>query len=368
MHRGFGLVAGLLATACNVDPSYVRTLEGDGGSPDGSIDAGLLDGGSQDAGARDAGTRDSGVRDAGLQDASLPDASMPKPDPALSIDPSAVASVLHCPSTYAGNHDPVLLVHGTGANADVAWDWGYAPALRGLGFDVCTLDLPSASWEDIPTASEYVVVAIRTMATASSRSVALVGHSQGSLEIGWALDFFPSLRAQVSDAIYLGAVNHGAAQAATICGIGICRVATWQMRPGSNFLAALNRDDETPGDVPYTSIYSENDTTAVPPTSVLAGATTTSIQAICPGRTVSHGRLLSDGIGWALVLDALEHDGPADVTRLANDVCTQAHVPGVSDVEAGWQETRGGTFFAASYLGGPEPNAEPPLPAYATGP
>lgn len=363
MHRGFGIVAGLVAAACNVDPSYVRTLEADGGDSDASADSGL-----GDAGSHDAGTSDSGSRDSGVPDATVPDASLPAPDPALSIDPAAVASVLHCPSTYAGNHDPVLLVHGTGANADVAWDWGYAPALRDAGFDVCTIDLPSASWEDIPRATEYVVVAIRTMAMASGRSVALVGHSQGSLEIGWALDFFPSVRSQVSDAIYLGAVNHGAAQAATICGIGICRVAAWQMRPGSNLLVALNRDDETPGDVPYTSIYSENDTTAVPPTSVLIGATTTSIQALCPGRNVSHGRLLSDGVGWALVRDALTHDGPADATRLANDVCNQAHVPGVSDVEAGWQETRGGTFFAASYLGGAEPNAEPPLPAYATSP
>jgi triacylglycerol lipase len=46
-----------------------------------------------------------------------------------------------------------------------------------------------------------------------------------------------------------------------------------QISPGSRFLAELNAEDETPGDIRYTSIYSMTDECCVPFTScILKGA------------------------------------------------------------------------------------------------
>lgn len=320
------------------------------------MEAGLPDAAPQDAGSRDAAVLDAG-RDAGTVEAGVP-------EPPLRVTEDALAQTLRCPETFIGTYDPVLFVHGTGANADLSWDWTYVPALTSFGFDVCTIDLPSASWEDIPLAAEHVVLSARILGTRASRRVTLVGHSQGTLEIRWALRYWPSLRSVVGEAIGLGGVDDGAAQAQATCAIGFCRVATWQMRPGSDFLAALGR--EAPLGIPYTSIYSETDTTAVPPTSVVTGATSLSVQSVCVGRKVSHAALISDAVVFALVLHALEHDAPTSASSVDPAFCARDRLEDVTPSQASGEEARGTAYFLATYLGGPQPAREPPLPAYAT--
>ena len=348
----------LLAAACECDPGMQASSSQDSGP-----DATFIDGAAGHA-ASDGGSRDAARADATSIDASTADAAV-HVEPTLTVTEDDVRAALHCPSNYVDAADPVLLVHGTGANAALSWDDSYVPVLTAEGFDVCTLDLPAWSWESIPLASEYVVVATRLIATGRSRPVAWVGHSQGSLEFTWAMTFFPSLASLVSDVIFLASVTHGAAQSETACGIGACRVAAWQMRPSSAFVAALVSRDETPSDVPYSSIYSTTDSTAVAPTSVLVGATNVSIQSLCPGRSVSHAGLLTDAVAYALVLDALTHDGPVDPSRVDASICDEDFLGALTGGDVWWQETQGGATFASTYLGGSMPNAEPALPDYA---
>jgi triacylglycerol lipase len=311
-----------------------------------------------DVSAPDAASVDAGVA-WGAADAGAP----PPEEPALQVDESVLVGALRCPAVRRDDQAPVLLVHGTGANAEISWSWTYSPALSALGFDVCTVDLPKASWEDVALAAEYVVLALRSMRQRTNRQVVLIGHSQGTLQIRWALTYWPSLRASVAEVIGLGGVDHGAAQAGATCAVGFCRVATWQMRPGSALLEVLG--GAAPPGVPYTSIYSETDGTAVAPTSVVDGATSIAVQAVCPERQVSHAALVSDAVTFALVVSALGSSAPIDATRVDRAMCALDRLGNITADFANSQDARGTSYFLGSYLDGAQVWSEPVLPAYA---
>jgi triacylglycerol lipase len=84
--------------------------------------------------------------------------------------------------------------------------------------------------------------------------------------------------------VSLGGPNHGTSTA-NDCGLSPCL----EMRPGSNFLAALNAGDETPGTVRYATWWTPADQTVLPTSSVLlTGASNTQTAAI------GHLNLVSD--------------------------------------------------------------------------
>ena len=120
-----------------------------------------------------------------------------------------------------------------------------------------------------------------------------------------------------------------------LCTTRLCVPALWQLSIGSNLLKALNADDETPGDVSYTSVYSLTDDLAFPqlPQSVSAqgdGATNVAIQSVCPARVVDHFQALADAVAYAVVVDAFTHPGPASSSRVNRSVCGQLFLPGVT--------------------------------------
>lgn len=267
--------------------------------------------------------------------------------PALSVSQDRLAASLSCPSEFIPGRDPVLLVHGTATDSRDSWSWNYLRALPALGFSVCTVDLPERALGDIQTAAEYVVHAIRAMASASGRPVDVIGHSQGTLEPRWALRWWPDLRRLVDDDISLAGPHHGASGADQVCITGSCAPAAQQMRNGARFLAALNSGDETPGDVDYTSVFSATDELVQPPNSArLDGAVNILVQDLCPGRPVHHGGLLHDPAVFAVVLDALTHPGPADPARVDRATCNQPWMPGVEEPLTGNAMLYGPAFLA----------------------
>lgn len=286
--------------------------------------------------------------------------------PALQLDEATLASALVCPASFAAAHDPVLMIHGTGSTAENDWSWSYVPALGALGFDVCTVDLPYGAQGEIQQASEYVVYALRHMAARSGRRLTVIGYSQGALEARWAIRWWPDIRASVARYISLAGVQHGAPVSDIACAVP-CTAAAAQMRPGSQFLAVLNGGDPTPGALPYTSLWSETDTTAQPPTSILEGAESVSLQSLCPGRSVSHTDILGDAVAFALVVDALTHAGPANAARIDPAACGITVAPGMDQARAASREARGLPLFAWYSVVAPKVIAEPPLAAYAQG-
>ena len=257
-------------------------------------------------------------------------------DPPLRTPASQLAAARSCPSGLASApHEAVLLVHGTGLNAEESWAWNYSKTLPPLGRPPCTVTLPEKALGDIQVATEYVVYAIRRVSALSGRRIDVITHSQGGMEGRWAMRWWRSARDRVDDLVLLASPNHGITAADLCAASGNCWPAVWQMRTGSDFLTALNAGDETPGTVSYTNVYSLTDELVEPSTTVpLSGASNVAVQSVCPGRVVHHGGLLDDAVAGALVLDALGHPGGADAARVSPATCAEAFMPGVSAQDA----------------------------------
>lgn len=295
------------------------------------------------------------------------------PGPALAISSAEVGSALRCtPAATLADRNPVLLVHGTGLTAAESWDGNYADTLPALGYPTCTVQLPNRALNDIQVAAEYVVGAIRQINNGAGRRINVLSHSQGALEVRWAMKHWPDIAGRIDDFVSMAASNHGAIAANALClqTIVACVPSVQQQRPGSNFLAALNADEGVPAGVSATSLYSLTDeiVTNLPPnySSALEGARNLLIQQVCPLRLVTHIQFLTSGAVHALVLDAFDHPGPADPARLdLSQVCLDLSAPGVRIND--YLATNGASYLAALLsvaTGGGAP--EPALATYAT--
>ena len=253
-------------------------------------------------------------------------------DPPLDVPAGALRAALQCPSHFAHtDRNPVLLVHGTGLNADESWDWNYELALPPSGYDWCAVTLPDRALGDIQVSAEYVAYAIERINAMTHRRLTVITHSQGGMEGRWALRWWSRARDDTADLIDLASPNHGIYAADACVDSGNCWPAVWQMASGSHFLKALNSVSETPGPTDYTQVYSQTDELVEPSTTVpLSGGSNTAsiaIQSICPGRVVHHAGLLTDPVAWELVLDAMTHAGPANPGRIDRGACLEATMP-----------------------------------------
>lgn len=288
--------------------------------------------------------------------------------PGLQTPTDVLARALSCPTPLSNQNEPVLLVHGT-AETGQSWSWNYVKALPSLGHSVCTVTLPDFGREDIQILTEYVVYAIRTMAERSHRRVDAIGFSQGPMEIRWAIKWWPDIQTRIDDFVMLASPNHGSALYKVFCA-RTCIRPFWQMRPDSKFLAALNAGDETPGDLSYTSAYSLTDNGVQPAfpspgTAGLAGAHNIAVQDVCPGRPVEHFGMFYDAAIFAIVTDALNHEGPADVRRIDQAVCTQATMPSTNPIETAAKDVQLFLDFITR-IQEHQTDKEPPLAPYAS--
>lgn len=297
-----------------------------------------------------------------------------EPGPTLATPIAILQDALSCNGDLAGAaRDPVLLVHGTFFDSDINWSWNYKLALPARGVPTCTVDLPDRSAGDIQVSTEYVVHAIRAMAKESGRKVAIIGHSQGGLQARWALRWWPDLRHLVSDLIMLATPNHGSVFTDTFCPAPFfCAASLYQMQSDSAFLAALNAGHETIGAVPFTPIVTDDDQIFVlPEQATLNGnrshVTNVAVQDVCPGHFVDHIGLAFDGPTYAIVLDALDHKGPAKPSRIDPAVCLTDTMPGVDRADADARLLAYSPTLA-ELLGpnGPKAQGEPPLACYVT--
>jgi triacylglycerol esterase/lipase EstA (alpha/beta hydrolase family) len=301
-------------------------------------------------------------------------APLDRPGPALSVPRADLDRALACNGPLRGlRQDPVLLVPGTTLTPDVNFSWNYMRALTDLGRRWCAVTLPHDATGDIQVAGEYVVHAVRTISKQSRRDVDVVGYSQGGMVPRWALRFWPDTRAMVDDLIGLSPSNHGTVVADVACAAG-CNPSFHQQASRSRFLQALNSGGETFAGIDYTVAYTFTDEVVVPnagpaPSSALRGGAgrvaNIALQEICPANATEHFGIGSyDAVGFAIVADALGHDGPADRARIPVTTCAQPFHPGVDSATFA-------TDFAAmvAYAGDSRGNAasvpqEPPLRPY----
>lgn len=268
---------------------------------------------------------------------SVPPAGAVGTDPPWSVDEQQLADALECPDTFAHpDREPVLLVHGTFTAGREQYGWNYALLLPERGFDVCLVTYPDRGLGDLQVSAEYVAHAILEVHERTGRMVDVMGHSQGGLLPRWAITFWPSVRAVVDDAVLVAPPSHGTDVAASGDGSPFAMPAAFfQMGPSSRFIGALNAGDETPGEVSWSVLYTEDDELVRPvdpvPTAALdwghepANVRNVRIQDLCPGRLVDHLTIgTTDRLSQELVLDAFANPGPVDPARLGplSALCT----------------------------------------------
>ena len=294
------------------------------------------------------------------------DQAVPLPvGPRLSESLEVLSKALTCPAKFRGDHEPVLLVHATTETGHRNWATNYGRVLPSLGYDVCTVELVDEATGDIQASAERTVYAIRTIAARSKQKVQVVGHSQGPLEVRWAIKYWPDIANKIDDLVGVAAPYHGWRQTDIYCS-SACVPALWQMRMESKFIGALNAGEETPGGLSYTSIYTLTDELVQPfQTAELKGGANITVQDVCPGRVVEHIAMVFDAAVYGLVLDALSHPGPAAAGRVDKGLCLQGTMPGVSPADLLAGETDFWTH-APNKLGEHQVKSEPPLAAYVS--
>ncbi len=300
-------------------------------------------------------------------DAGAQYAPLDRQGPELSPSAADLAGSLRCTGALAGaTRDPLLLLAGTTVTSRDNFSWNYERALRERDIPYCVSDEPgelAKNLGDVQLRGEYVVHALREMHRRSGRRVAVYGHSQGGMVARWALRFWPDTRVLVSDVIGAAPSNHGTILAAGICIPG-CAPAIWQQSHTSAFTRALNSGAETFAGIDYTTIASRLDEVVVPYTSqALSGPgriANAVIQQICPADPAEHLVVgTSDAVAFALVMDALAHDGPADPARIDRAVCTQVAHPGVDPVSFAVDLASAGASLAINIAGYTRAAAEP---------
>jgi hypothetical protein len=229
-------------------------------------------------------------------------------------------------------------VTGTGATGEQTYVFGKG-AFDALGHPACDVNFPDYETADIQVSVQYLVYAIRREASESGRRIAIFGISQGGLLPRFALTYWADLRAKVTDVVAAAGTEHGTTIGTRCSARRPCPPADWQQEAGSHLLDALNaRPTEAPGPTSWTTVRSATDEVVQPqtgkhPTSALKGASNILIQAVCPRRKVSHIGTAVDSVTFAAFVDAIGHDGPANVLGFPKDVCSHPYATGL-DVAA----------------------------------
>jgi len=167
---------------------------------------------------------------------------------------------------------PVLLVHGLWCNGGM-W-WSMQRRLEAAGYTCATMnyDPPLASIDRfVPQLARAID---DLLAQTGARQVRLVCHSMGGLVLRAYLKANGSDK--VASVITLGTPHHGSGLAGWTAGECVA-----QMRLGSEWLAALNRDEEQAFAMPFVSVFSWQDNLVAPVTSsVLQGARNLAISGV----------------------------------------------------------------------------------------
>ena len=299
-----------------------------------------------------------------------------RPGPTLTIPQTEIAAALTCTGSLKNPaHPPILLVPGTASTPQTAFSWNYERAFAADARPFCAITLPDSALADIQQAGEYITGAIRTLYAADNhRPIAIVGWSQGGMVPRWALRFWPDTRARVAKLIALDPSNHGTLDATDCYATASCPAAFWQQASTAHFIAALNSYAETFAGIAYTVIYSRADEIVVPnlnaagSSSLHTGAgqrANIAVQSICPADASEHLAMGTyDPVGYALVIDALDHAAPADPARIPRSVCLQTLQPGVVPATFAQHLAAFDLSVVAAEQAAPKLAAEPPLAAY----
>jgi triacylglycerol lipase len=158
----------------------------------------------------------------------------------------------------AAERGAVLLIHGHRGDAS-----SMAPLASWLaerGWKPKAISLVSDDW-DMERLADQVAMHVEALSRESGESrIDVVGYSIGGIAARYYIKNHQGDR-RIRRLVTLSSPHHGMGYATLGPWITVSR----QLTPGAPFLTALNRTDETPGDVTYTCIWSTGDYTQLAP-------------------------------------------------------------------------------------------------------
>ncbi|KAK7723391.1 hypothetical protein SLS57_004585 [Botryosphaeria dothidea] len=277
-------------------------------------------------------------------------------DAPYSLSEQQLRQAIYIPPAFTyGQKPPTIFVPGTGSYGGINFASNLRKLLTNVPYaDPVWLNVPGALLRDAQTNAEYVAYAVNYISgIAGNRKVNIVSWSQGGLDTQWAFTYWPSTRAAVDDFLPVSADFHGTVLANAIClspgggglGLGPCAPSVVQQQYNSRFVETLRADGGADAYVPTTSTFSGFLDEIVQPQSGTGasafigdargvGVTNAEVQVVCPGKPAgslyTHESMLVNPLAYALIVDALTHEGPGRVERLdLNSVCAGFLAPGL---------------------------------------
>ena len=306
------------------------------------------------------------------------------PGPPLDVPASVLDSAVTCsPSAVRPTRDIIVVLPPTLFDPGEAYGWNYVPAFAAQGWPYCEVTVPDHSDGDIQVAAEYVVNAVRFLHAYSGRQVELFGWSQGASTLPrWALRWWPDIRPMVASLVGLAPDNEYGTTDPLIESVCTyeCFPAAWQethrvLGGESNFMMAMNSDEQTFPGIAYTDIWSLTDEVAgwnvgsdrVSPLPPAPNVLNVSTQSICPLQPVEHLTIPANEAAYAVAMAALAT--PGQLPNLANinraQVCASPLMPYVTPASLVLNEANFVTLVGERATVG-EVTSEPPLKCYVT--
>ncbi|KAJ5120438.1 lipase B [Penicillium bovifimosum] len=308
-------------------------------------------------------------------------------DAPYSVPEAKLRAAIQIPDGFSFGRNgriPVILIPGTAVPAGTTYQFSFGKLGGSIPVDPVWVNIPRTSLSDVQVNSEYVAYAINYISAISAgTSLAIMSWSQGGLNVQWALKYWPSTRKVVQDFIAISPDMHGTVVEPLVCPALaplICVPALWQQGWDSDFVRTLRADGGDSAYVPTTTVYSTFDEIVQPmfgpnASAILGdvrgvGVKNVHLQTECAGKPAggfyTHEGVLYNPLAWAVAIDAITHDGPADLARVdMENVCLQV-LPqelGLSDLLG----TEGLVLIAVAeaLIYQPHVLKEPPIKKYA---
>jgi hypothetical protein len=256
--------------------------------------------------------------------------------------------------TY-GAKPPVIFVPGTGAYGGANFANNLRKLLTGTSYaDPVWLNIPGAMLADAQQNAEYIAYAINYISSVckNSKQLSIISWSQGGLDTQWVFKYWPSTRKVVRDFLAVSPDFAGTIFANALClspntdlALGPCDPGVIQQEATSDYIRALRTNNGDSAYVPTTTFYSAFFDEVVEPqqgTGASAfildargvGVSNNEVQSVCAGQPggsfYGHAGVLYNPLTYALIVDALTHDGPGSLSRInVKNVCAQYAAPGL---------------------------------------
>lgn len=315
-------------------------------------------------------------------------------DAPYSLTEAQLRAAIHIPPTFTyGQKPPTIFIPGTASYGGSTFGSNLRKLLTNQPYaDPVWLNIPGASLGDIQVNSEYVAYAINYISGISqNKNVSIISWSQGGINAQWAFAFFPSTRSVVTDFIPVSPDFHGTVNANALClsagGAGAlqapyCAPAFQQQEYDSALITAFRAKGGATAYVPTTTLYSGFFDEIVEPQQATAASaflqgpsnlvTNNEFQTVCPSGSpgasfFGHATSLYNPLAYALVVDALTHDGPGLASRLdLASVCSTYSAPGLTIADNLQTAALIPVALVLDLEYSPKGVTEPPLKAYVT--